>query len=912
MAELGIENGEYLGALYEQYVKDPASVDSGWRSYFSGLGGGAPRTQVTMAESSIQCQVKDLVAAYRAYGHLAAFINPLENKPPVQPEQLCLSTFGLSEGDLKQEVPTFGVLPQHTVPLSLLIATLQKVYCQTVGYEFNCLGDRKKEEWIQQKVESANYHSDLTLDERRKILQFLNQSELFEVFLHTKFVGQKRFSLEGGESMIPVLRAIIEKGGALGGDEFYIGMAHRGRLNVLTNVLGKSYAEVFSEFDDAYIPDAFEGSGDVKYHKGFQSDLETGQGNKVKVILTPNPSHLESVDPVVEGMVRARQDRRNDIARERVIPVLIHGDAALAGQGVVYETLQMYKLNGYTTGGTIHVVINNQIGFTTQPSDGRSTLYCTDIAKGFGAPVFHVNGEDPEACVRAAKLAAEIRHQFHCDVFIDIICYRKFGHNEADEPAFTQPTSYGVIRKKRPVREIYRDFLVDKGLLEKKVVESLEQEFRNALQDDHDEIKSATKAVRKPSGVSVNGDSLFAHTMTGVPEETLKEIVEAMSKIPSDLAIHPKIAALTKDRQKMGEGAKQIDWGMGELMAYASLLWQGVNIRISGQDVCRGTFSHRHAMWMDQIKQEPYFPLKHLKDKQGNLSIYNSLLSEFAVLGFEFGYSVIQPESLVVWEAQFGDFANGAQVIIDQYISSAEQKWGQKVGLVMLLPHGYEGQGPEHSSGRIERFLTLAGNDNIQIVNCSSPAQLFHLLRRQVLRSIRKPLVVFTPKALLRHPLCVSTIEDFTHGSFMEVLEDVKAPEKTLRVAFCTGKIYYELIAEREKDPHYDLAIVRVEQLYPLDKKRVAELIGRYSSAEQFYWVQEEPENMGAWEYIHTPLQNLLPEGAALRYVGRPRSASSAAGSLSLHKNELSSLMLEVFPPKHPSIFDIASQHQSP
>jgi 2-oxoglutarate dehydrogenase E1 component len=910
---VGLENGQYLEELYALYQQNPSQVDAGWKAFFEGMDFSASaRPSISEDDASLFCRAKELVEAYRRYGHLQAWVNPLIDEAPAVPLELRLKTYRIDDKDLAKSVPTFGVLPQSTVPLSTLIEKLRSIYCSHIGYEYTFIDTPEQVEWIRRKIESPEFQSALDADTRTLILKLLNKSELFEVFLHTKYVGQKRFSLEGGESMIPTLRAAIDAAGDLGADEFYIGMAHRGRLNVLTNILDKSYAEVFSEFDESYIPDSFGGSGDVKYHKGFISDVQIPSKKTVKVILVPNPSHLESVDPVVEGMVRSRQDQRKDKDRKRVVPILIHGDAALAGQGIVYETLQMYELDGYSTGGTIHVVINNQVGFTTEPKDDRSTLYCTDIAKGFSAPVFHVNGDDPEACVKAARLAAAIRDEFHCDVFIDIVCYRKYGHNEADEPAFTQPIAYESIRKKKPVRDLYSDFLIHGGMMERAIAEKLEAEFKKDLQNHHDEINGTKKNGEKRSVYSFKGDeTLFNHIMTGVPEATIKELVQAISKVPDTLTVHPKIGNLIKDRQKMGEGSKAIDWGMAEILAYASLLWQGVHIRISGQDVCRGTFSHRHAMWVDQKNNTPYYPLKHLKEKQGTFHIYNSLLSEFAVLGFEFGYSVVQPDSLVIWEAQFGDFANGAQVIIDQYVTTAEQKWGQKVNLVMLLPHGYEGQGPEHSSGRIERYLSLAGHENIQVVNCTTPAQLFHLLRRQVLRSIKKPLIVFTPKGLLRHPECISMVDELTKGSFMEVLNDPKPPAKVNRVAFCTGRVYYDLLSERAKDPHADIALIRIEQLYPLDTARIKDVLESYGNVDRFYWVQEEPENMGAWDYVKAPLQKLLPETKTLEYIGRPRSASTAAGSHALHKSEFQALITAVFPPKQPTIFDMAGQHKS-
>jgi 2-oxoglutarate dehydrogenase E1 component len=676
-------------------------------------------------------------------------------------------------------------------------------------------------------------------------------------------------------------------------------MAHRGRLNVLANILNKSYAHIFTEFEDYYTPDLMESTGDVKYHKGFIGNLATREGVTVQVTLTANPSHLESVDAVVEGLSRAKQELTFDKdQRKRIVPILVHGDAALAGQGVVYETMQMSKLNGYATGGTVHIVINNQIGFTTLPKDTRSTRYCTDIAKAFGAPVFHVNAENPEECVVIAQLAIEMRQQFQCDVFIDLNCYRKYGHNESDEPTFTQPHEYQIIKNKKPIRELYREQLIQEGVLNESQAKELEEQFKNNLQQALDQAKSFGQ---NPPATSKNASSrkedLFASVDTRVSESSLVEMSEKFCHVPEGFNLHPKIQRLFQDRLNMvrsDPSKRTIDWGMGEYLAYASLLWEGKHVRLSGQDSRRGTFTHRHAIWIDQVKDQKYFPLSHLKKGQGLFDVFNSHLSEFAVLGFEFGYTLGNPGALVIWEAQFGDFANGAQVIIDQYLSSSEQKWTHSSSLVLMLPHGLEGQGPEHSSARMERFLQLCGDDNLQIVNCSTPAQLFHVLRRQMLRTVRKPLVIFTPKALLRHPECISALKEFSTGSFQEVIDDPSVSSFCKKLFFCSGKVYYDLIAEKEKRKASDIAFVRLEQLYPFPLQKVKDVIQKYSQAQDVAWVQEEHSNSGAWEYIRPILEKEL-ESKKLRYVGRPRSASPAAGSHALHKKQLLQMMEEAF-----------------
>ncbi|NGX43530.1 MAG: Multifunctional 2-oxoglutarate metabolism enzyme [Chlamydiae bacterium] len=912
--QAGFQNTELLEQMYWKYRENPNSVDSSWRVMFDQLDSvptTVPAEATPVAKEPEQIvpmdrtapaaiRVYHLIQAYRKYGHLMAKINPIATHPIEEPWQLYLENLGFTQEELEVNFPSYGFSDQPSMPLKEIIRSLQEIYCGNIGVEYMGIQDPQLEEWLQQHIEPSRFRIQLTIEQKKMILQHLNKSELFEVFLHTKYVGQKRFSLEGGETLIPILAAIIETGSEHRLEEFIIGMAHRGRLNVLSNILDKSYAQIFSEFEEGYIPISFEGSGDVKYHKGFSSVVRAKNGHEVKLFLTPNPSHLEAVDPVVEGQARAKQILNDDdIRKETVIPILIHGDASLAGQGICYETLQLHGLQGYSTGGTIHLVINNQIGFTTLPKDSRSTYYCCDIARAFHAPVFHVNAEDPESCVFATILAMEMRQKFHCDVFIDINCYRKFGHNEGDEPAFTQPLEYQLIRQKKPIREIYRDDLIHQGVLERQMAEALEEEFKAALQKELTETrfpeKKAPPVSEARKEVVKTESFLFQPIQTGVPKEILQQLAESFCHIPDGLTVHRKLERLISDRLAMSQGKKPIDWGMGETLAYASLLWEGTHIRLSGQDSCRGTFSHRHALWMDQVAERAYYPLKHLKRDQGRFDVYNSPLSEYAVLGFEFGYSLTYPNALVIWEAQFGDFCNGAQIIIDQFISTAEMKWGQKIDITLFLPHGYEGQGPEHSSARIERFLILCGNDNMQVVYPTLPAQLFHLLRRHILKPMNKPLVVFTPKGLLRHPECVNTLDDFTKGSFQEVLDDPEPPKKANKLVFCTGRIYYDLIAEREKRKIKDMAIIRLEQLYPLHQERVKELIQKYKGFKECFWAQEEPENMGAWDFIRPHLRSMLPKKAAPKYIGRKRSASPAAGSFALHKREHAELIEALF-----------------
>lgn len=890
---------------YEKYLRSPHSVDPSWRTLFEswtdeqgGVKAVEPIKEVSVIyqtkkgeETVPDIRVYNLIQAYRTYGHLMARINPLLKEDPPEPKELRLETHGLTKQDLSQPFLTYAILPEKKAPLLTIVNALKAIYCARIGVEYMGIHNPELESWLQRKIEPTLFKPQLSLDEKQMILQQLSRSELLETFLHTKYVGQKRFSLEGSETLIPMLSGVLEKGNQLGMGEFVIGMTHRGRLNVLCNILNKSYADVFSEFDEGYIPESFEGSGDVKYHKGFSSEVTLKDGSIVRVDLSPNPSHLEAVDPVVEGMTRAKQRLIGDEQREKILPILIHGDAAIAGQGVVYETLQMYRLEGYETGGTLHLVVNNQIGFTTFPEDARSTYYCTDIAKAFGAPVFHVNAEDPEGCVYVTELALELRQKFHCDVFVDLYCYRKYGHNESDEPAYTQPIEYKLIRNKKPIRDLYSEELIKKGVLEKYMAESLEAEFKKALNQALKDIKLGGGQPKERGAADANGET----PTTAVDKETLEFIGERLSVVPEGFSLHPKLIPLIKERKEMAFGEKPIDWGMGETLAYGTLLLEGVPIRISGQDVRRGTFSHRHAIWMDQVQEKGYFPLQHLSKEQAPFEIYNSLLSENAVVGFEFGYSTSDPSSLVIWEAQFGDFANGAQVDIDQFIATSEQKWGQKSSLTLLLPHGYEGQGPEHSSARIERFLSLCGHNNLRVVYPTTPAQLFHLLRLQTKAKALKPLIVFTPKGLLRLPACVSSVADLTQGEFQTVINDPQEPKQIKKLIFCTGRIFYDLDAQRQKGEVRDIAIVRVEQLYPLDAEAIKNVISQYEPFEECFWVQEEPMNMGAWSSLAPQIAPLLPRGKELRYIGRERSAATATGIHAAHKRELAAILGEVF-----------------
>ncbi len=888
-----------LEALYQSYLNDPNSVDPSWRLFFEGMqfaSSAVPQAAPSATKESPDLRIYLLIDAYRKFGHLIASYNPIATELPKEPLELNLSKMGFKESELNALFPTCGFLREAQAPLKNIVDALKKTYCGKIGVEYMGLGSPELEAWVQSRIEPL-FPLHLEADDKVRILHQLNKSELFEVFIHTKYVGQKRFSLEGGETMIPMLAAMVDTGAEIGVSEFVLGMAHRGRLNVLANILNKSYSHIFNEFEDFYTPDQFEGTGDVKYHKGFVGALDAKNGKKVPITLVANPSHLESVDPVVEGIARAKQELiGNKEQKKSIVPILIHGDAALAGQGVVYETMQFGNLNGYSTGGTVHLVINNQIGFTTVPKDSRSTLYCTEIARSFRSPVFHVNAEDPEGCVRVAQLAMQIRHEFKCDVFIDLNCYRKYGHNESDEPTFTQPLEYAIIKAKKTIREIFKEQLLKENVLDAAQAARIEEEFKSSLNEALQRSTELKTAPQAPKAVAATTEMKLSEVKTAVDAKALIALADRICAVPEGLKIHPKIQRLLQDRLAMvhADPAKaSIDWGMGEHLAYGTLVNEGVHVRLSGQDARRGTFSHRHALWMDQVKNDKYFPLSHVSPTQAPFDVFNSPLSEYAVLGFDFGYSIAYPNALVIWEAQFGDFVNGAQIIIDQYISSSEQKWGLSTNLTLLLPHGYEGQGPEHSSARIERFLQLAGHDNTRIANVTTPAQLFHLLRAQALNATKKPLILFTPKALLRHPLCVSCLNDFSNGTFQEVVDDPTPPSQAKKLLFCSGKIYYDLIAERQKRNSSDVAIVRIEQLYPFPKPQVQKRIEQYRGFSTCAWIQEEHQNMGPWQFIHTHLDALLEK--PVRYLGRELSASPAVGSHTLHKKQFESLMNQAF-----------------
>lgn len=896
---VNLANLRMLEELYERWLQDPSLVDLSWQHFFEGMQFSSELSKAHPVEKSPDLRAHYLINAYRTYGHLLASCNVIETESPSMPRELELENFGLTEADLDCAFPSGNLLDQPTATLREILEALRKTYCQTIGIEYMDLGSVDIETWIQQQIEPF-FPRRLTDEGQIDVLKQLRASEGFETFLHTKYVGQKRFSLEGAESLIPTLHAILEKGGEMGVSDVILGMAHRGRLNVLANIMGKSYAYIFEEFEDYYTPDLSESTGDVKYHVGFAGTYTTKKGKKIQLILSANPSHLESVSSVVEGGVRALQEHKKskEHAKE-VIPLLVHGDAAIAGQGIVYETMGMRMLNGYQTGGTIHVVINNQIGFTALPKDSRSTRYCTDIAKAFGAPVFHVNGEDPEACVAVAHLSVALRQRFGCDVFIDLMGYRKYGHNESDEPTFTQPLQYQLIRSKKTIYQIYRDQLVSLGKLSEEDAEQMEKVSKEELNHQLSEVKSR-KVVSQEKKVRLRGkhlEEMFAPIETRVAGEQLLEVGKSIACVPDVITIHPKVERLLRNRQKMLEqdpNTPSIDWGMGEMLAYGTLCVEGVHVRLSGQDVRRGTFSHRHALYVDQVTSEHHYPLSHLSQNQASCDVFNSHLSELGVLGFEFGYSLMYPNALVLWEGQYGDFANGAQVIIDQYIATSEMKWGHTTNLVLLLPHGYEGGGPEHSSARVERFLQLCSDENLFVVNCSTPAQLFHVLRRQGLRSLKKPLVLFTPKAMLRHPLCRSSLSEFTEGHYQEVVDDSHPSEQVKRVILCTGKIYFELVQKREKDGGEE-AIIRIEQLYPLHKEKLLALIEKYSDAVECLFVQEEHQNMGAWSFLYPQLEELLQGKIPLRYVGRAPSASPAAGSHALHQLEYEALVKTLY-----------------
>jgi multifunctional 2-oxoglutarate metabolism enzyme len=899
----GAESGQFLSTIHDLLLGAERFYDevfSALKIPYEPVGWSRDRAGVDGVDQELerQSRVIQLINMYRVRGHFLAELNPISWEVLSHPE-LDLSYYGLTVWDLDREFLTDGLPGPRKQPLRSIIDRLRDAYCRTVGVEYMHISDPEQKRWIQQRVESE-VDVDLPKDEKLHILDRLSASESFEKFLHSKYTGHKRFSIEGAESLIVMLDALMEGAADAGMVEIVMGMAHRGRLNVLANAVGKPLSEVFKEFEGSIDEDTVQGSGDVKYHLGMTGSFESREGNQLAIVLASNPSHLEAVDPVVEGMTRAKQDLLQDAGEEnpwnRILPVLLHGDAAFAGQGVVAETFNMSAVRGYRTGGTVHIVVNNLIGFTTSPHAGRSAFYATDIAKMVQAPIVHVNGDDPEACWRVLKLAFDYRQEFHRDVVIDLVCYRRYGHNEADEPAFTQPLMYAKIDERRSVRKIYTEKLLNRGEISveeaeqsfEKFRERLQQAFKETQQSVSESKESRAAAPPKPAGV-------LPPVETGVERARLDHIHRALTALPDGFQPHPKLAKQIEKRRDLLE-RDAIDWAGAEALAFGSLLLEGFTVRLSGQDSRRGTFSQRHSVLVDHRTGEEYFPLNHLGPDQGRHRTHDSILSEFAVMGFEYGYSVANGDALVAWEAQFGDFVNGAQIVVDQFIVAGEDKWNQESGLVLLLPHGYEGQGPEHSSARLERFLTLAAEDSIQVAEPSTPANYFHLLRRQMMRTTRKPLVVLTPKWLLRLPDARSKTEELVSGHFRETMDDprIKDPENVERILLCTGKIAYQLLGEREKRDA-PAAICTVEQLYPFPKEQLFEIFDRYPNATEVRWVQEEPENMGAWFFVSHRLRDGLHQRLKLDKTARPESASPATGSSTVHEQEQEELLARAF-----------------
>jgi 2-oxoglutarate dehydrogenase E1 component len=898
---------EYIDRLYRQYLTNDESVDEGWKLFFSGYdfaekGSNGHAATHEHTQLGKEFKVMALIHGFRDRGHLLSTTNPIRQRRDRQPH-LDLADYGLEEADLPQSFKAAEELGMPGGTLQQIIDKLNATYCGTIGFEYNHINNKEKRMWLREHIERRAIQEDfgLNLDQKKRILLKLNEAVIFEEFLHKKYVGQKRFSLEGGETTIAALDAMIESGVEQGVEEVIIGMAHRGRLNVLANIVGKTYEQIFNEFEGTAVPDLSFGSGDVKYHQGFSSQVQVTGGKSVYLKLAPNPSHLEAVDPVVMGMARAKADVLYHSNYDRILTILIHGDAAIAGQGIVYEIAQMSQLKGYYVGGTIHFIINNQIGFTTDFDDARSSTYCSSIASTIQAPVFHVNGDDPEAVIYAAELATEYRQMFNTDVYIDMVCYRKHGHNESDEPKFTQPEMYKIISNHPNPRAIYTKKLIARGEVQKELGETMEKEFWNVLQDRLDMVKQKTLpyVYQEPdlawkALVKSNKTEDFEQSpVTGIPSDVLNQILQHLLLVPEGFQPLAQINRMLKSYQE-SIGAGKLDWAMAELLSYGSLLKEGKNVRISGQDVKRGTFSHRHAVFYNAETNAEYNRLASLPEAAGRFFIYNSLLSEFGVLGFEYGYSLASPDHLVIWEAQFGDFYNGAQTMVDQFIASAESKWQRMSGLVLLLPHGYDGQGPEHSNARPERFLQVSADCNWCICNFTTPANFFHGLRRQLARPFRKPLIVMSPKSMLRDPLCVSPLTDFTGDTrFMEVLDDpsVQNAKKITKAFFCSGQLYYELLRRRTEYKRDDIALIRIEQLYPLSSTQMNQMLEKYKKA-KLYWVQEEPYNMGGWIYINS----LMP--GVFEPITRPASASVATGYKKVHDAQLISIMERCFKPQ--------------
>lgn len=925
-------NAPYVEELYESYLDNPGSISDEWRSYFDQLqhlpatdgneatrdrahapviesfaqqakanAFSAPASKSELAVASKQVYVQSIIAAYRSLGVRFADLDPLKRQDrPVIPE-LDPAFYGLTEADLDQVYAATNTYftKADTMTMRDMLKALRDTYCGSVGAEFMHISDPTAKRWIQERLESTLGLPSYPADRKRHILQQVTEAEGLERFLHTKYVGQKRFSLEGGESFIASMDEVVHHAGDNGIQEIVVGMAHRGRLNMLVNIMGKMPGDLFAEFEGKHAEGLTD--GDVKYHNGFSSDLST-RGGPVHLSLAFNPSHLEIVNPVVEGSVRARQDRRNDEEGNQVLPVLVHGDAAFAGQGVVMETLNLAQTRGYGTGGTLHIVINNQIGFTTSdPRDTRSTLYCTDVVKMIEAPVFHVNGDDPEAVVYVTKLALDYRMKFHHDVVVDIVCFRKLGHNEQDTPSLTQPLMYKSIGKHPGTRKVYADKLVAQGILAENEPDEMVKAYRQLMEDGQRTIEPVLTDYKNKYSTDWTpflGAKWTDQADTAVPLTELTRIGERITTLPEDFTVHSLVNKLLTDRRKMAHGEQNVDWGMGEHLAFATLVASGYAIRITGQDSGRGTFTHRHAVLHDQKRERwndgTYIPLQNVSDNQAPFTVIDSVLSEEAVLAFEYGYSTAEPNTLTIWEAQFGDFVNGAQVVIDQFISSGEAKWGRQCGLTLMLPHGYEGQGPEHSSARIERFLQLCADNNIQAVQPTNGSQIFHVLRRQMIRPFRKPLVIFTPKSLLRNKSATSPLNDLATGQFLPVIGETDesiAADGVKRVLVCSGKVYYDIVHAREEAGRKDVAIVRIEQLYPFAHKAFQAELQKYPNAKEVVWVQDEPQNQGPWFYIQHHLYENMADGQKLGYAGRPASGSPAVGYLAKHQEQQRNLL---------------------
>ncbi|MBA3961288.1 MAG: 2-oxoglutarate dehydrogenase E1 component [Chthoniobacterales bacterium] len=905
-------NLDLIDENFRRWEKDPDSVDSTWRAFFEGfeLGNTPQRNGTATAaaparasevDSSLQTRVDGLIHAYRTLGHTIARVNPLAEKRPENP-LLSQRELGFSEKDLGLQVSSQFFLDGKKMKLREMVALLDEIYAEAIGAEFQHIQNPHLRHWVRDRLEARPTKHHASTDVEIALLRVLMESEAFEVFLHTRYVGQKRFSLQGAESLLVILDTILHRCPGEGIEEICMGMAHRGRLNVLANFLRKSLRVLFTEFSTNYIPELVAGDGDVKYHLGYRTIRKLADA-EVEIRLAANPSHLEAVDPIVEGIARARQRIRGDTEhRRKVLPLLVHGDAAFAGQGIVAETLNMSQLHGYSTGGTVHLVVNNQIGFTTLPEDARSSMYATDIAKMIEVPIFHVNGDDPLAVRFVTETALDFRQKFGRDVVVDMYCYRRYGHNEGDEPLFTQPDLYAKIAQRPSVAQLYKKELIDGQVLSAEAATALEKDLQDRLENALEEVKAAEKSPNDHKERFQESTAVFQPEYSGksgptaISAEMLQQIVAGLTTVPDDFNVLPKVKRITIDRQREVYAAGgPYDWGFAEALAFGSLLLEGTPVRLSGQDSRRGTFSHRHSFLYDADTGKPYLPLLHLAPNQARICIYNSLLSEAAVLGFDYGYALDYPNMLCLWEAQFGDFANGAQTIIDQFIVSAESKWQRPNGIVLLLPHGYEGQGPEHSSARLERFLQACAEDNIQVCNLTTAAQYFHVLRRQMKRDFIKPLIIMTPKSLLRSEAASSRTEDFTSGSFAEILPapEVGAPEKIERVILCSGKVYYDLLNHRTEQKITSAAIVRLEQLYPFAEEKLRQILTPYANAQKFVWCQEESQNMGAWTYLEPRLRSLL--GKEIAYAGRNASASPAVGALAVHKREQACVIAEAF-----------------